>query len=182
MTRLPGAPRGNTFPPARPGTPVNRVRHVLAALLLTVLTLAVGAPASAGAALPARVLSGAGPVAAYALDAPSATPGTPRPTAVVAADPDGTQAAAVPPPVPRAGSDRTHTPHHFPPPGQGALLPRGPGLPVPRALPQRATGLTVLVPDRTSAASPGVRGPPAATGGLPAAHRSCSTDLPSVPR
>ncbi|WP_069169645.1 hypothetical protein [Streptomyces griseus] len=88
----------------------------------------------------------------------------------------GWWAEAVPVPAPRAGAGRPHAPHHFPPPAHGALPPRTPGLLVPTTVHRGPAGAAVLVPGRTGAALPGVRGPPGCGAGQPAPHRSCSTD------
>ncbi|MET8171243.1 hypothetical protein [Streptomyces clavifer] len=248
MSPLPGAPRGIAPPRGRPDAPAHQLRHALAALLLTVLTLVGGSSAAAGAAVPLRALTDTAPVTGTAPSTAPATgirPGTvpatgtapitgaarvtgsaagPRtpvpltPTShddrtpraghardhrpVRAAGTDARSAAeahsaaeapsaaataperwveAAPLPGPRAGADRPLAPHHFPPPGHGALPPSPPGLPLPRALAQGAAGANLFVPGRVRAALPGVRGPPRATAGQPAPHRSCSTDPSSRP-
>ncbi|WP_371613078.1 hypothetical protein [Streptomyces clavifer] len=250
MSPLPGAARGNAPPRGRPDAPAHQLRHALAALLLTVLTLVGGSSAAAGAAVPLRALTDTAPVTGTA-PATGITPGTgtepatgirpgtapitgsarvtgsaagPRtpvpltPTShddrtpragqardhrpVRAAGTDNRPAAeapssgeahstaataperrveAAPLPGPRAGADRPLALHHFPPPGHGALPPSPPGLPLPRALAQGAAGTALFVPGRVRAALPGVRGPPRATAGQPAPHRSCSTDPSSRP-
>ncbi|MFD6277003.1 hypothetical protein ACFWFI_15710, partial [Streptomyces sp. NPDC060209] len=78
MSPLPGAPRGNAPPTGPHGTPPHQARHVLAALLLAVLTLLGGAPATAVTALPERghaAAQAAGPSTQAA--GPSARPAGP---------------------------------------------------------------------------------------------------------
>ncbi|MEU5717581.1 hypothetical protein AB0G71_17670 [Streptomyces sp. NPDC020403] len=116
-----------------------------------------------------------------AVSAPEASrdPGPVAGAPAAGLDGAGWWAQAVPAPGPRAGADRPHAPHHFPPPGHGALPPRAPGLLVPCTVQQGPAGAAVLVPGRTGAALPGVRGPPGSAAGQPVLHRSCSTDPPS---
>ncbi|MER5555437.1 hypothetical protein ABT001_27845 [Streptomyces sp. NPDC002793] len=167
MSPLPGAPRGNAPPRGPHGTPPHQARHILAALLLAVLTLLGGAP---GAALPVQ---GATP---YAVLDPAHSS---APDAVVRAAP-ARWTDAVPAPGPRAGADRPHAPFHVPPPGHGALPPRTQCLPLPRGLAPVAAG-TPFVDVRARAALPGVRGPPGAGAGHPARIRPCSTELSLPP-
>jgi hypothetical protein len=210
VSALPGAPRGNAPPRGRPDAPAHQLRHALAAFLLTVLTLLGGASAAAGAALPLRALTGAAPVTGNAPGAHAPAPHTPAPhtdrtlraghardhrpvraagtsrqaavgaPSAVATAP-GWRAEAAPAPGTRAGADRPLAPHHFPPPGHGALPPCPPGLPVPRTVAQGTAETALFVPGRIRAALPGVRGPPGVTAGQPAPYRSCSTDLSSRP-
>lgn len=150
-----------------PGPPRHEVRHLVAALLLTVLTLLGGAPAAAGTTLPAP-----GPGAAHAVTGVAHTDSGVAHAAAPAehiADP----AVGL---VPRAGADRPHAPHHVPPPGHGALAPRPQGLPLPRGIAPGAAGTGPFIVVRAGAALPGVRGPPGVTAGQPALRRSCSTD------
>ncbi|MFI6120829.1 hypothetical protein ACIBCU_13395 [Streptomyces sp. NPDC051064] len=135
------------------------MRHLLAALLLTALTLLGGASAAAGTALPLP-----GPGAAHAV------------TGLAHAAPAEHIADPAVGLVPRAGADRPHAPHHVPPPGHGALPPRPQGLPLPRGIAPGAVGAGPFTVVRAGAALPGVRGPPGVTAGQPALRRSCSTD------
>ncbi|MGW4227902.1 hypothetical protein ACWEF9_01215 [Streptomyces sp. NPDC004980] len=81
MSPLPGAPRGNAPPRGRPDTPAHQLRHALAALLLTVLTLVGGASAASGAAVPLHTLTGTAPAAPVTGNAPGAqTPAPQAPT------------------------------------------------------------------------------------------------------
>ncbi|MFJ8858874.1 hypothetical protein ACIRD8_10605 [Streptomyces sp. NPDC102451] len=165
------------------------MRYFLAALLLGVLTLLGGAPAAAGAALPAPL-----PGAAHAATGP-ALPDTgaaraaagPAHLAARASLPEATvrsapvrwseeDRAAVSGPGPRAGADRPHGPHHVPPPGHGALPPRPQSLPLPRGATPGGGRAAPFAVVRAGAALPGVRGPPGVTAGQPALRRSCSTD------
>lgn len=118
----------------------------------------------------------------------SGTSGTSSPAAgangppgFAAAVAQGPWTEALPRPGPWAGAERTHTPHHFPPPDHGALPPCATGLPEPRTAPRAASAAALFVPGRVRTALPGVRGPPGVTAGPPALHRSCSTDLSSGP-
>ncbi|MET9662916.1 hypothetical protein ABZY11_40280, partial [Streptomyces sp. NPDC006510] len=70
-------------PRARPGAPAHRgtaqaARLLLAALLLTVLTVVGSTPSAAGSALPARPIAGVPPSAAYSPGAHQPTPHTDR--------------------------------------------------------------------------------------------------------
>ncbi|GAA2924950.1 hypothetical protein ACFPN0_28675 [Kitasatospora cinereorecta] len=209
MSPLPGAPRGNAPPRGRPDAPAHQLRHALAALLLTVLTL-VGGASTAAEAVPLRSLTGAPPVTGNAPGAHAPAPTAPTPhtdrtlraghardhrpvraagtsggsaagTPSAVATAPGWRAEAAPVPTPRAGADRPLAPPHLPPPGHGALPPCPPGLPVPRAVAQGTSGASLYVPGRIRAELPGVRGPPRATAGQPAPHRSRSTDPSSGP-
>ena len=166
------ATRGNAPPRGPHGTPPHQARHILAALLLTVLALLGGAPATAGAALPAW-----GPVAAHDAS-PDPTHPAARETAVRAVPVRWTE--ALPVPAPRAGADRPHAPPHVPPPGHGALPARTQSLPLPSGVAPVAAG-TAFVAVKAQAALPGVRGPPWETADSSALHRPCSTELSRRP-
>lgn len=134
MSPLPGAPRGNAPPRAphrtrphrtgprgtppggtpthprptpTPRTPTHHARHLLAALLLTVLTLLGGAPAAAGAALPVPrpgAMPGAGSAAsAYAAGSAASAFATGSPA--LAGAPAATAARAAGSAVPAYSAD-----------------------------------------------------------------------------
>ncbi|MFJ8980708.1 hypothetical protein [Streptomyces sp. NPDC102282] len=175
------------------------MRHLLAGLVLAVLTLLGGAPAAAGAALPvqgAAVAHSDRPAgfvvprhthaayrAAHTIRAGATASGgaaqVSGPSAVTRPV-DSRRADADPAPRPRAGADRPHSPHHLLPPGHAALPPCPQGLPSRGAAPgEEGAGPLVVV--RIRAALPGVRGPPGVTAAQPACHRSCSADLSPRP-
>lgn len=194
MTPLPGPPRGNASPRGLPDTPAHRgrvaaARQFLAALLLAVLTVAGGAPAAAGAGIPAR--SPAGP--AHLAGDRTGTPATAqhadrsvRPSAgrsrsdrdsrtvrrTGAATAAGVhRAGPAAAPQPWAAPEHPRPPQHLPPPGTGTLPPSPPGIPLPPPVPGPAVAAPAAAADRFRAALPGVRGPPRA-----AVHRP--GDLP----
>lgn len=182
-----------------PRSAPHQVRHLLAGLVLAVLTLLGGAPAAAGAALPAQGAAvahtdrPAGPLAprhthaahraAHTIRAgASASGGAARVSGPSAATRpvDVRRADADPAPRPRAGADRPHAPHHLPPPGHAALPPCPHGLP-PRGAAPLEVGAGPIVVVRVRATLPGVRGPPGVTAAQAARHRSCSADLSPRP-
>ncbi len=204
MSPLPGAPRGNA-PPTGPhdtapnstphdtapyGTAPHRtprhrttshqVSHILAALLLGVLALLGGTPATAANALPVPG-PGGGLVAGSAAHAAAPDTHASGPSVAVRPDDPARWAEAGHLPGPRAGADRPHAPQHLPPPGHGALPPRPQNLIPPRGTAPGATGASPFFAARARAALPGVRGPPGAEAGQPALHRSRCTDLSSRP-
>ncbi|MFJ3703060.1 MULTISPECIES: hypothetical protein [Streptomyces] len=196
---------------SRHRTTSHQVRHILAALLLGVLALLGGTPATAANALPVPGHSGGHPVGSAAYSAgpvghgagtavprgdPAADGSGPTgsaahtaglvvhasgPDAAVRSDDPARWAEAGPLPGPRAGADRPHAPQHLPPPGHGALPPRPQNLLPPRGSAPGAAGANPFLVARARAALPGVRGPPGVTAGQPARHRSCSADLSSRP-
>lgn len=194
MTPLPGPPPGTappracptpirrTGPRARPGIPARlgtaqAARLLLAALLLSVLTVVVGTPAAAGSSLPARPFAGVPPSAAY-------TPGAHQPTqhtdrtartgtgavgtvhdtrrsrTATATDHHRSQPPPEPRPQPRAGSDQARTAHHLPPPGPDLLLPGTYGVRAPLRAHRPSPAAPPHVTDRSRVTLPGVRGPP----------------------
>lgn len=157
MTPLPGASRGDAHPRDLPDTTAHprraaSARPFLAALLLAVLTLAGGAPAAAGAGLPAR--STAGPASPGVHDVHDAPRGRTR--AAAGNLRPGPETA----PQPWVAAEHPRPPQHLPPPGPGSPLPCPPGLPLPRPVPGCALGGPPAAADRFRAALPGVRGPP----------------------
>ncbi|MEU8624496.1 hypothetical protein [Streptomyces sp. NPDC048669] len=171
MTPLPGASRGDAHPRDRPDTPAHRrraasARRFLAALLLAVLTVAGGAPAAAGAGLPAR--STAGPASPGAHDIHDVPRGRTR--AAAGSLRPGPETV----PQPWVAAEHPRPPQHLPPSGPGSLLPCPPGLPLPHPVPGCTVGGPPAGPDRFRAALPGVRGPPGT-----AVHRPW--DLSPVP-
>lgn len=205
MTPLPGPPLGNAPSGSRPETPAHRAhtsaaRRFLAALLLAILAVAGGAPASAGAGLPARSSAGPAPAAQGPAGIRPAGPSADRflrtdrtvrahPAGRAPGDRDtrdalrrtGAVTAAgvhrpgpVTGPQPWAAAEHPRTPPHLPPPGPGTLPPLPPGIPSPHPVPGSAPAAPTAAGDRFRAALPGVRGPPRA-----AVHRP--GDLSSVP-
>ncbi|MER5851264.1 hypothetical protein ABT126_30620 [Streptomyces sp. NPDC002012] len=162
-------------PRARPGVPAHRrtaqaARQAFVALLLAVLTVVGGAPATAGSVLPARPFAGVPPSAAYSPGAHQPTPHTDRTARTgtvhdtrrtrTATATDRHRSAPTTAPRPRAGTDHARTQHHLPPPGPDFLLPGAPGIRVPHHAPQRAPAAPPRATDRFRAALPAVRGPP----------------------
>ncbi|MEU6016453.1 hypothetical protein ABZ826_21020 [Streptomyces sp. NPDC047515] len=200
MTPLPGPPPGNAPPRARPGNPAHRervpaARQFLVALLLAVLTVGGGAPATAGAVLPARPFAGVPPSVAYSPGAHQPTPHTDRTarTSTVqdtrrtrtATATDRHRPAPTTAPQPRAGTDHARTAHQLQPPGPDILLSGPPGIRPPHHSHQRPPAAPLRAAGRFRVALPGVRGPPGT-----AVHRppvlppepSHRTAVPSSPR
>ncbi|MGW2178330.1 hypothetical protein ACWCXX_09625 [Streptomyces sp. NPDC001732] len=169
---LPGAPA--------PGGTARAARQALVALLLTVLAVVGGAPASA---LPARPSAGVPPSEAYAPGGHRPTPHTDRtPRTGTVGDTRRTRAGTThdtrrgrtatatdhhrpapvtgPEPRPRAAADHARPPHHLPPPGSGSVLPGTPGVRAPDRARPRAPEAPSPTTDRFRTALPGVRGPP----------------------
>ncbi|MEU2128003.1 hypothetical protein [Streptomyces sp. NPDC018352] len=165
-------------PKARPGAQARlrtarAARLLLAALLLSVLTVVGGTPAAAGSALPARPFAGVPPSAAYTPGAHQPTQHTDRTARTGAAGAvhdtrrsrtatatDHHRSQPPPEPRPRAGSDQARTAHHLPPPGPDLLLPGAPGVRVPLRAHRPAPAAPPHATDRSRVTLPGVRGPP----------------------
>ncbi|MFI6863606.1 hypothetical protein ACIBKZ_27570 [Streptomyces sp. NPDC050421] len=204
MTPLPGPPLGNAPPGSRQDGPADHgrtaaARRFLAALLLAVLAVAGGAPAAAGAGLPARSSGGpaptaegpagirpAGPPAGRSLRTDRTVRTHTHPGGRAPGDRDARDAlrragavtaagvhrsGPVTAPHPWAAAEHPRTPQHLPPPGPGTLPPLPPGIPAPHPVPGSAPAAPTAAGDRFRAALPGVRGPPRA-----AVHRP--GDLP----
>ncbi|MEV0785766.1 hypothetical protein AB0I52_22940 [Streptomyces sp. NPDC050423] len=160
MTPLPGESRGGAHPRDRPDAAARRRRAVsarqfLAALLLAVLTVAGGAPAAAGAGLPARPAAGPASLGAHDIQGAHDVPRG-RTRAAAGSLRPGPETV----PQPWVAAEHPRPPQHLPPPGPGSPLPSPPGLPLPHPVP----GCTLTGPpaaaDRFRTALPGVRGPP----------------------
>ncbi|MFC9753149.1 hypothetical protein [Streptomyces sp. NPDC056921] len=164
-------------PKARPGAQARlgtaqAARLLLAALLLSVLTVVGGTPAAAGSALPARPFAGVPPSAAYTPGAHQPTQHTDRTARTgtgavhetrrsrTATATDHHRSQPPPEPRPRAGSDQARTAHHLPPPGPDLLLPGAPGVRVPFRAHRPAPAAPPHATDRSRVTLPGVRGPP----------------------
>lgn len=191
MTPLPGPPRGNAPPGSRQDGPAYRgrpaARQFLAALLLAVLAVAGGAPAAAGAGLPARSSAGPAPTTEGPAGIRPAGPGphtdrslrTDRTVRTVRTHPAGRapgdrdalrrtgavtatgvhRPGPVTAPQPWVAAEHPRTPQHLPP-GPGTLTPLPPGNPPPHPVPGSAPAAPTAAGDRFRATLPGVRGPP----------------------
>ncbi|WP_405939729.1 hypothetical protein OG338_26480 [Streptomyces sp. NBC_00726] len=153
MTPLPGN--------AHPGRPSAAPRY-LVALLLAVLALVGGAPATAGTGLPVRASAALPtttattapsiPVQQATAEAPRTTPPAPPP-ATVDRGPDTT---------PWAAAEHPRIAHQLPPPGPGGLVPCPARAPLPRSVPWSVRTVPASAVQRPRVALPGVRGPPSA--------------------
>lgn len=194
MTPYPGPSRANA----------SRVRCVLTALLLTVLTLVGGAATASGAASAPASRSLAPVVAAVTVTsapAPARThhtgfvngpdrEGPDHASGVVAEAGTGAvaraghehpRAAADPAQAPRAGTGRPYLLLHAPPPPHDALTPAPPGPAEPYGGVRRIAAESFDTPAGRRGALPGVRGPPGRTTGPTTGHPSCSADPASRP-
>ncbi|MFD8824629.1 hypothetical protein ACFV1C_19990 [Streptomyces sp. NPDC059605] len=168
----------------RPGAPAGgaarAARQTLVALLLAVLAVVGGAPASA---FPARPSAGVAPSEAHSPGGHRPTPHTDRTTRTgIVGDTRRTRAGTAPEtrrgrtatatdhhrpapvtgpePRPRAGADQARLPHHLPPPGSHFTLPGTFGVRAPDRAGPRVPETASPTVDRFRAALPGVRGPP----------------------
>ncbi|MFF3393808.1 hypothetical protein ACFYW1_23120 [Streptomyces sp. NPDC002669] len=192
---------GRTRPGAPAGGTARAARQTLVALLLAVLAVVGGAPASA---FPARPFAGVPPAEAHSPGGHRPTPHTDRTVRTgIVGDTRRTRAGTAPEtrrgrtatatghhrpapitgpePRPRAGADQARLPHHLPPPGSPFTLPGTFGVRAPDRARPRAPEAASPTIDRFRAALPGVRGPPRT-----AVHRPPdpfhATAVPSSPR
>ncbi|MDK0523248.1 hypothetical protein [Streptomyces sp. ML-6] len=193
----------------RPGVPADgtarAARQALVALLLAVLAVVGGAPASA---FPARPFAGVPPSEAHSPGGHRPTPHTDRTTRTgIVGDTRRTRAGTAPDtrrgrtatatdhhrpapttgpePRPRAGADQARPPHHLPAPGSPFTLPGTLGLRAPDRARPRAPEAASPTIDRFRAALPGVRGPPRTAAPRPPVLSPVpfhATAVPSSPR